>query len=67
MIDRTPQICWEIVRTLSSPIQESFWSVTDDTLEGCMQESSEFVKAYKCLTDELEEMATALQILESMI
>ena len=67
VIDRTPMICWEIFRSLSASIQESLWSVTDDTLNKCMQESPEFAKKYQALSEELEEMNKALEIFGSLL
>jgi hypothetical protein len=67
VIDRTPMICWEVFRCLHSSIQESLWSVTDDKLNECMQESTEFAQTYKSLSEELEEMNKALRIFESAI
>lgn len=66
VIDRTPMVCWEIFRSLSLSIQESLWNVTDDTLNKCMQESSEFAKTYQSLTEMLEEMNKALEIFETV-
>lgn len=67
VIDRTPMVCWECVRSLTSSIQESLWSVTDETLEGAMQESSGFATRYQALTAELDEMNKALEILGSFL
>ena len=67
VIDRTPMICWVLVRSLSSSIQESLWNVTDETLSDCMQVSAEFAKAHQALTEELEEMNMALQLFESIL
>lgn len=67
VIDRTPMVCWECVRSLTSSIQESLWSVTDETLDECMQESIAFATTYRALSEELDEMNKALQIFESIL
>lgn len=64
--DRVPMVCWEVFRSLPSALQESLWSATDKVLEGCMKESSDFMKAHSSLCEELEEMTKALQVLESI-
>lgn len=65
--DRVPMICWEVFRTLTSAVQESLWSTTDDVLDGCMKESSDFMKTHASLSEELEELTKALQVLECII
>ncbi|CAB9528450.1 Interferon-induced GTP-binding protein [Seminavis robusta] len=67
VVDRTPMICWQVFRSLSSSIQDSLWSVTDETLSECMRESPEFEKEYGQLNAELEEMNKALDIFESIL
>jgi Dynamin GTPase effector domain len=67
VVDRTPMICWQVFRSLSSSIQDSLLSVTDERLTDYMRESSEFTKEYNELTEELEEMNRALQIYESIL
>lgn len=67
VIDRTPMLSWEIFRSLCLSIQESLWSVTDETLNKTMHESPEFAKNYQALTEELEEMNKALDIFESIL
>jgi Dynamin GTPase effector domain len=67
VVDRTPMICWQVFRSLSSSIQDSLWSVTDETLTDYMQESSEFTKEYNELLEELEEMNQAVQSFESIL
>lgn len=66
VIDRTPMVCWECVRSLTSSIQESLWSVTDETLEGAMKETTGFAAKYEALKNELDEMNKALAIVESI-
>jgi len=39
VLDRTPQICWQTVRTLPKVLLEVLGSVTDDILEMCLWES----------------------------
>ena len=65
--DRTPMVCWGCVRSLTSSIQESLWSVTDETLEGALKEPAGFAVRYERLKAELDEMSKALKILESQI
>ena len=67
VVDRTPMICWQVFRSLSSSIQDSLWSVTDEALAEYMQEASEFTRQYNELTQELEEMNLALQIFEAIL
>lgn len=67
VIDRTPMICWGLIKSLASSIQESLWSVTDETLDAAMQESTVFVTTHRALSEELEEMNKALQLLNSIL
>jgi hypothetical protein len=67
VIDRTPMICWEVFRSLTSSIQESLWNATDDTLAESMKDTPEFAVRYKTLTEELEEMNKALTIFQSLL
>jgi hypothetical protein len=67
VIDRTPMICWEVFRSLTSSIQESLWNATDDTLAESMKDTPEFTVRYKTLTEELEEMNKALTIFQSLL
>ena len=65
--DRVPMICWEVFRTLTSAVQESLWSTTDDVLDECMKECSDFIATHARLSEELEELTKALQVLESIV
>jgi GTP-binding protein EngB required for normal cell division len=67
VIDRTPMICWEIFRSLSNTIQESMWNITDKELEESLQDTSEFAKSHKDLSDELEEMNKALKLFQLLL
>ena len=66
VLDRSPMICWEALRNLGDAIQDSLWSVTDDVLWECMQDSPEFVSQYQALQKEVAETTKALDILESL-
>jgi len=67
VIDRTPMICWEIFRSLSNTVQESLWEVTENELNESLQDTSEFEKKHKELSEELEEMNKALNIFQSLL
>lgn len=67
VLDRTPMICWEVFRSFASSVQESLWSITDETLTECMKESPEFTQKYQALSEELEEMNKAMEIFESIL
>jgi hypothetical protein len=63
VVDRTPMICWEVLRSLADSIQDSLWTTTDETLLQCMQESQEFTAKYRATREELKEMNKALDLL----
>ena len=67
VIDQTPQICWGVFRSLGRAIQDTLWNMTDDQLQDAMQDNDDFVKQYKDLTEELEEMNKALTIFQSLL
>ena len=66
VIDRTPMVCWEVVRSLAGSVQESLWEVTDDTLCQCMQDSPSFVAEHKAAQEEFSAMEKALSTLDSL-
>lgn len=66
VIDRTPMVCWEAVRSLTMSIQESLWSVTDQELDDIMRESSLFAARHQELSQELDEASKALLVFESL-
>ena len=67
VIDRTPQICWEVFRSLTQSIQDTLWTTTDDKLQDAMTDAPEFTQRYKEATEELEEMNKALTIFQSLL
>jgi GTPase SAR1 family protein len=66
MIDRTPMIAWDVFRSITTSIQDSLWNITDETLQQCMKESTEFATQYRLAKQEVDEMNQALEILESI-
>lgn len=62
----TAMISWEVFRGLAASIQDSLWSVTDDVLGSCMQETPEFAMRYAAASAELAEMNKAIDIFESI-
>ena len=67
VIDRTPMICWEIFRSLSSTVQDSLWDITDEELDEALHDKPEFANSRKELSNELEEMNKALTIFQSLL
>ncbi|GKY98332.1 hypothetical protein MPSEU_000790800 [Mayamaea pseudoterrestris] len=67
ILDRVPMICWEFTRSLTASVRDSLWSVKDEALEDCMQESPGFAYKYARASEELEELNKAIDILQSLI
>lgn len=66
VMDRTPMICWEVMRSIPVVVQESLWRVTDDQLISCMQELPGHAEKVTKLAAELEDINRALEIFESI-
>lgn len=66
VIDRTPMICWELVRSLATTVQETLWTVSDEQLMQCMKDSEEFLAENRALQQELTEVTKALSIIEGI-
>ena len=64
VLDRIPMISWEIFRSLTTTVQDSLWSVKDETIHGCMQETPEFTAKYVLASEELQEMNKAIAVLK---
>jgi interferon-induced GTP-binding protein Mx1 len=66
VLDRSPMICWEVLRSLIPAIQESFWSVSEEELIECTQDQEDTRTKYIAAREEFEEMEKALRIFESL-
>ena len=66
VLDRTPMICWQVCRTLSKKLQEALGCVTDDVLQKCLVDSPETLETYQHLTQQLQELSKAIQLVESL-
>ena len=64
VVDRTPMICWEVVRSLAGALQEALWN--DETFLANMQERPEFAAEHAALRDELEDLRRALDLLHQV-
>jgi len=66
VLDRTPQICWQTVRTLPKVLLEELGSVTDDILETCLWESPASRMRYEELQVQLDDLKKAMNIVTSI-
>ena len=66
VLDRSPMICWEVLRSLIPAIQESFWSVSEEELIECTQDQEDTRTKYIAAREEFEEMEKALSIFEAL-
>jgi hypothetical protein len=66
VVDRTPMICWQACRTLSKKLQEALGCVTDDVLHKCLVDSPETMEKYQDLTQQLQELSKAIQLVKSL-
>jgi hypothetical protein len=66
VLDRTPQICWQTVRTLPKFLLEELGGVTDDILETCLWESPESRYQYEQLQSQLEDLQKAMKVVNSI-
>eukprot|EP00980_Cylindrotheca_fusiformis_P011603 scaffold2744_cov136-Cylindrotheca_fusiformis.AAC.20 len=66
VLDRTPQICWQAVRTLPKLLLEELGGVTDDILETCLWESPNSRKQYEQLQSQLEDLQRAMKVVTSI-
>ncbi|KAL3940118.1 MAG: hypothetical protein SGBAC_005279 [Bacillariaceae sp.] len=66
VLDRTPQICWQTVRTLPKVLLEELGSVTDDILETCLWESPASRLRYEELQTQLDDLKKAMNIVTSI-
>lgn len=66
VLDRTPQVCWQTVRTLPNILLEELGGVTDDILETCLWESPESRHQYEELQSQLEDLQKAMKVVTSI-
>ena len=66
VIDRTPMIGWEVFRSLTGLLQESLWSITDDTLADCFRDDTELVQQYEFLTSKDRDLRKAISIFQAV-
>lgn len=66
VIDRTPMIGWEVFRSLTSSLQESLWSVTDDDLSDCFRDDAELVRQYETFVSKEQDLRKAISIFQAV-
>ena len=62
VLDRTPQICWQVARSLPEVLLEELGCVTDNVLEKCLWESPQTLRQYEELQTQLKGLQNALDV-----
>lgn len=65
-IDRFPMISWGLFRSLPDTIRDALWSVTDEVLMQCMQQTDSFITEHQALQEKLRQLDKAITIMESI-
>ena len=66
VLDRTPQLCWQLCRQLPGKLEEAFGCVTDHDLEECLWESEHSRQRYEQLTQQLRDLTKAIDVVKSI-
>ena len=62
VLDRTPQICWQVARNLPEVLLGELGCVTDSVLEKCLWESPQTLRQYEELQAQLKGLKNALDM-----